>query len=83
MEATHKHYYLELKDILGSEYVLKQMTDFEVIGALIELVNKVNYEDLEGELKEAKDEIAYLEREVDELQDEVIELREELAIAKL
>jgi uncharacterized small protein (DUF1192 family) len=65
---THRKYYLDLRGLLGSDYVLTDMSDEEVIGRLIDIVYVLQSA---VDVEELRAEIAYLESEVSRLEDEL------------
>jgi uncharacterized small protein (DUF1192 family) len=65
---THRKYYLGLRELLGSDYVLTDMSDEEVIGRLIDIVYVLQSA---VDVEELRAEIAYLESEVSRLEDEL------------
>jgi hypothetical protein len=70
MEA-HRKYYLVLRDLLGGDYVLTDMSDEEVIGRLIDIVYGLQSAVDDAEREDLRQEVAYLESEVLRLEDEL------------
>jgi hypothetical protein len=69
---THRKYYLVLRDLLGGDYVLTDMSDEEVIGRLISIIGDLKQdEEYKQEVDNLRVEIAYLESEVSRLEDEL------------
>jgi uncharacterized small protein (DUF1192 family) len=68
---THRKYYLVLRDLLGGDYVLTDMSDEEVIGRLIDIVYGLQSAVDAVDVEELRAEIAYLESEVARLEDEL------------
>lgn len=74
----NKKYYLQLRDLLGSEYVLGIYNDEEVIDKLIRLVSvgtgfKQRVRELEEEVEDLEVEVRSLEQENKYLRDELAE----------
>ena len=66
----NKKYYLELRELLGSEFVLGIYNDEEIMQKLIRLVSagvglKRRVKELEDEVDELRTEIAYLEEMIE------------------
>jgi uncharacterized small protein (DUF1192 family) len=70
MEA-HRKYYLDLRGLIGSDYVLTDMSDEDVIGRLIDIVYGLQSAVDAVDVEELRAEIAYLESEVLRLEDEL------------
>jgi hypothetical protein len=68
---THRKYYLVLRDLLGGDYVLTDMSDEEVIGRLIDIVYGLQSAVDAVDAEELRAEVAYLESEVLRLEDEL------------
>jgi uncharacterized small protein (DUF1192 family) len=68
---THRKYFIELRDVIGSDYVLTDMSDEEVIGRLIDIVYGLQSAVDAVDVEELRAEIAYLESEVLRLEDEL------------
>jgi uncharacterized small protein (DUF1192 family) len=68
---THRKYFIELRDVIGSDYVLTDMSDEDVIGRLIDIVYGLQSAVDAVDVEELRAEIAYLESEVSRLEDEL------------
>jgi hypothetical protein len=74
---THRKYYLDLRELLGSDYVLTDMSDEEVIGRLIGIIGGLNQDE------EYREEVENLKAEIDNLEDYIELLKEQLEEARL
>jgi hypothetical protein len=68
---THRKYFIELRDVIGSDYILTDMSDADVIGRLIDIVYGLQSAVDAVDVEELRAEIAYLESEVSRLEDEL------------